>query len=229
MKKEVKVSAKTVDEALDLAAEQLGVSVAEIEYTVTAEGKKGFLGIGATDAEIIASYTPSGEVNAVNFIKTIVDDMGIEAEITTSYGENGALIIDIKGKDVGKLIGHRGDTLDALQYLTGLAANRREIGEDGEKAERGEYIKVALNIDGYREKREGTLRELARKQAARVLKHKRSVVLDPMNPYERRIIHSEVQGIEGVSTYSIGSENNRRVVIFFEDKKAKTAADEEEN
>ena len=206
MKKEITVSAKTVDEALSRAAQELGVSASELEYTVTAEPKKGFLGIGASDAEIVASYTPAGEKNAAEFIRTIVADMGIEAEVSTKYGENGALIIEVSGKDAGVLIGHHGETLDALQYLAGLAANRREIGENGEK-------------------REETLRALARRQAERVLKYKRSVMLEPMNPYERRIIHSEIQGIEGVSTNSIGSDNNRKIVIFLEDK----SADEKNN
>lgn len=221
MKKEIKVSAKTVEEALARAAEELGVPAAELEYTVTAEPKKGFLGIGATDAEISASYTPAGEKNAEAFIKTIVADMGIDATVGTGYGENGALVVEISGKDAGMLIGHHGETLDALQYLAGLAANRREVNENGEKAERGEYVKVALDIEGYREKREETLRALARRQAERVLKYKRSVMLEPMNPYERRIIHSEIQGIEGVSTNSIGSDNNRKIVIFLEDKPSK--------
>lgn len=152
--------------------------------------------------------------------------MGIEAEVNTKYGDNGGVVIEITGDDAGVLIGHHGETLDALQYLAGLAANRREIGENGEKTEKSEYIKVALDIAGYREKREETLRGLARRQAERVLKYKRSVVLEPMNPYERRIIHSEIQGIEGVSTNSIGSENNRRVVIFLADK---TADEKEDN
>ena len=152
--------------------------------------------------------------------------MGIEAKVNTKYGDNGGVVIEITGDDAGVLIGHHGETLDALQYLAGLAANRREIGENGEKTEKSEYIKVALDIAGYREKREETLRGLARRQAERVLKYKRSVVLEPMNPYERRIIHSEIQGIEGVSTNSIGSENNRRVVIFLADK---TADEKEDN
>ncbi len=229
MKKEIKVSAKTVDEALARAAQELGVPASELEYTVTVEPKKGFLGIGAADAEIAASYTPAGEKNAAEFIKTIVGDMGISAEVGTKYGDNGALIIEISGKDAGVLIGHHGETLDALQYLAGLAANRREVGENGEKQEKGEYVKVSLDIEGYREKREETLRTLARRQAERVLKYKRSVMLEPMNPYERRIIHSEIQGIEGVSTNSIGSDNNRKIVIFLEDKPRESRSAEVED
>lgn len=220
MKKEIMVCAKTVEEALARAAQELGVPAAELEYTVTAEPKKGFLGIGASDAEIVASYTPAGEKNAESFIRTLVADMGIDVTVSVGDGENGAFVVEISGKDAGILIGHHGETLDALQYLASLAANRREVNENGEKAERGEYVKVTLDIEGYREKREETLRALARRQAERVLKYKRSVMLEPMNPYERRIIHSEIQGIEGVSTNSIGSDNNRKIVIFLEDKPA---------
>ena len=232
MNKEVKVSAKTVEEALLKAAAELGVTTDEIEYTVTTEAKKGFLGIGAVDAEIVATYKDKnavskdghlltrGEKNAVEFIETVIADMGINAEVGTRTGDNGALIIEVSGADSGVLIGHHGETLDALQYLAGLAANRREIGENGERAEKGENVKVALDIAGYREKREETLRKLARERAARVLKYKRSVMLEPMNPYERRIIHSEIQGIEGVSTTSIGSDSNRKIVIFLDNKSA---------
>lgn len=216
MKKEIKVSAKTVEEAIAEAAKELNVPASELEYTVVTEPKKGFLGIGATDAEIVATHTPAGETRAIEFIKTVIADMGLNVEVTTRYGENGALIIEVNGADSGVLIGHHGDTLDALQYLAGLAANRREVGENGERAERSEYIKIALDIAGYREKREETLRALARRQAERVLKYKRSVMLEPMNPYERRIIHSEIQGIAGVSTNSIGSDNNRKIVIFLD-------------
>lgn len=226
MKKEITVNAKTIEEAVARAAEELGVAVDKIEYTVTTEPKKGFLGLGATFAEIVATTEQAPDNKATAFIKTVVEDMGIEAEVNTKYGDNGGVVIEITGDDAGVLIGHHGETLDALQYLAGLAANRREIGENGEKTEKSEYIKVALDIAGYREKREETLRGLARRQAERVLKYKRSVVLEPMNPYERRIIHSEIQGIEGVSTNSIGSENNRRVVIFLADK---TADEKEDN
>ena len=210
MKKEVTVKAKSVEEALALAAEQLGAPESEIKYTVIAEAKRGFLGIGSTDAEISAYYIPRGEQAAIDFINTVIADMQLNANVEVRDGDDGELVIDISGEGSGILIGHHGDTLDALQYLLNLAANRRE---DGEKRE---YLKVTLDIEGYRAKREETLRALARKQADKVLKYKRSVMLEPMNPYERRIIHSEVQTIKGVSTNSIGSENNRKIVIYLD-------------
>ena len=210
MKKEITVKAKSVEEALALAAEQLGVPASEVNYTVIAEAKRGFLGIGSSDAEISAYYIPRGEQAAIDFINTVIADMQLTANVDVRDGEAGELIIDISGEGSGILIGHHGDTLDALQYLLNLAANRRE---DGEKRE---YLKVTLDIEGYRAKREETLRALARKQADKVLKYKRSVMLEPMNPYERRIIHSEVQTIKGVSTNSIGSENNRKIVIYLD-------------
>ena len=212
-KKIIKVSAKTQEEAVALAAEQLGVAVADIEYTVLAEAKKGFLGIGASDCEIEATFTPKGEKNALSFIRTVLADMQITAEVTTAYNEDGDFVINVNGESSGILIGHHGDTLDSLQYLINLAANRRE---DGVKQD---YVRVVLDVEGYRAKREDALRQLARHQAEKVLKFKRSIMLEPMTPYERRIIHSEVQKIEGVSTNSIGSENNRKIVMYLDDSK----------
>ena len=209
-KKIVTASGKTVEEAVAKAAEELGVEASLLDYTVNTEAKKGFLGIGASDAEITASYTPKGEKNALAFIKTVLEDMQIEAEITTDYDEDDDFVINVNGEAAGILIGHHGDTLDSLQYLTNLAANRRENGE------KQEYVRVNLDVEGYRAKREQALRELARKQAEKVLRYKKSVILEPMNPYERRIIHSEVQKISGVATNSIGSENNRKVCIYLE-------------
>ena len=210
MKKEITVKAKSVEEALALAAAELGAPEIEIKYTVIAEAKRGFLGLGSADAEINAYYIPRGEQAAIDFINTVIADMQLTAEIATRDGKDGELIIDVSGEGSGILIGHHGDTLDALQYLLNLAANRREEGE------KRDYLKVTLDIEGYRAKREETLRALARKQADKVLKYKRSVMLEPMNPYERRIIHSEVQTIKGVSTNSIGSENNRKIVIYLD-------------
>ena len=211
MKKEITVSAKSVEEAIAKAVEELGAPSADkIEYTVLEEAKKGFLGIGATDAKILATYTMGGEYEALAFIKKLLSDMSIDAEITMNDGENGEKIIAINGESAAILIGHHGETLDSLQYLANLAANKKI---DGKK---GDYVKVAVDVEGYRAKREETLRSLARKMASKVLKYKKSVMLEPMNPYERRIIHSEIQNIEGVSTNSIGSENNRKIVIFLD-------------
>lgn len=211
MKKEVTVSAKSVEEAVAKAVAELGAPSADkIEYTVLEDAKKGFLGIGATDAKITASYVVGGEQEALAFIEKLIADMNIEAEITMTDGDNGEKKITINGQSAAILIGHHGETLDSLQYLANLAANKRI---DGKK---GEYVKISVDVEGYRAKREETLRALARKMASRVIKYKKSVMLEPMNPYERRIIHSEIQGIEGVSTNSIGSENNRKVVIFLD-------------
>lgn len=211
MKKEVTVSAKSVEEAVAKAVTELGAPSADkIEYTVLEDAKKGFLGIGATDARITASYVVGGEQEALAFIEKLIADMNIEAEITMTDGDNGEKRITVNGQSAAILIGHHGETLDSLQYLANLAANKRI---DGKK---GEYVKISVDVEGYRAKREETLRALARKMASRVIKYKKSVMLEPMNPYERRIIHSEIQGIEGVSTNSIGSENNRKVVIFLD-------------
>lgn len=211
MKKEAIITAKTVEEAVALAVKELGAPSAEqIEYTVLEEAKKGFLGIGATDAKISATYTVGGEVRALAFVEKLIADMGIDAEIAMTDGDNGEKRITITGESAAILIGHHGDTLDSLQYLANLAANKRV---DGKKED---YVKISVDVEGYRAKREETLRALARRMAAKVQKYKKSVMLEPMNPYERRIIHSEIQNIEGVSTNSIGSENNRKIVIFLD-------------
>lgn len=209
-RREITVRAKTVEDAVAQAAAEFGADASSVEYTVTSEGKRGFLGIGASEAEIVARFVPAGEKNAVNFIKTVVKDMQMNAEVTSGYNEEGDLEINVVGESAGILIGHHGDTLDALQYLVNLAANKRENGV------RGDFIRVNLDVEGYRAKREEALRTLARRNAEKVLKYKKSIMLEPMSPYERRIIHSEVQQIPGVSTNSIGSENNRKIVIYLD-------------
>ncbi|MBO7311117.1 MAG: protein jag [Clostridia bacterium] len=211
MKKQVIISAKTVEEAVAQAVAELGAPNAEkIEYTVLEEPKKGLFGIGSQDAKISATYSCGGESKALELIKTILSDMSIEASVEMTDGENGEKRITVSGEAASVLIGHHGDTLDSLQYLANLAANTKV---DGKKED---YVKITVDVEGYRAKREETLRALARRMAAKVQKYKKSVMLEPMNPYERRIIHSEIQNIEGVSTNSIGSENNRKIVIFLE-------------
>ena len=212
MKKEITVTAKTVELAIAKAVEELGAPSADaIKYTVVEEAKKGFLGIGGKDAVITAVFGKDGTDIAVEFLEKILEDMQIEGEITISTRDDGDKLLTIEGKNVGVLIGHHGETLDSLQYLANLAANRKEEGE------KREFTKISIDIENYRAKREETLRALARRMADKVIKYKKSIMMEPMNPYERRIIHSEIQNISGVSTNSIGSENNRKVVIYLED------------
>ena len=213
MKKEIIVTAKTVDEAKEKAIAELGVPAEEIEFTVLEEGKRGFLGIGAVDAKISASCVASGADIALEFIRKVVADMELSLTVEKKAGNNDDVLITVDGEGAGVLIGHHGETLDSLQYLANLAANKKV------KGEKRDYVKVTLDIEGYRAKREEALRALARRMASKVIKYKKSVMLEPMNPYERRIIHSEIQSVEGVSTNSIGSENNRRVVMFLDDSK----------
>ncbi len=223
MKKELTVTAKTVDEAKEKAALELGVALEKIEFTVLEEGKRGFLGIGAVEAKVQASYTPDGSDIALEFIKKVISDMELNLVVDKKEGNNDDILITVDGEGAGALIGHHGETLDSLQYLANLAANKKI------KGEKREYVKITLDIEGYRAKREEALRALARRMAAKVVKYKKSVMLEPMNPYERRIIHSEIQSVEGVSTNSIGSENNRRVVMFLDDSKSSApVVDEEE-
>ena len=219
MKKELIVTAKTVDEAKEKAAAELGAAIENIEFEVIDEGKRGFLGIGATEAKVRAIYTLGGADIALAFIEQVVRDMELNLTVAKKAGNNDDILITVDGESAGLLIGHHGETLDSLQYLANLAANKKI------KGEKHDYVKVTLDIEGYRAKREETLRALARRMAAKVVKYKKSVMLEPMNPYERRIIHSEVQHVAGVSTNSIGSENNRRVVMFLDDSKA-TATEE---
>lgn len=154
---------------------------------------------------------------AMNFLKSFIKDIGINCEVKgdMTLNENGFVsrLITIEGEDAPSLIGHRGDMLDALQYLANLCLARKSEGEHKE------YVKVVLDIENYREKREQSLRALARRMAEKAIKYQRNVLLEPMNPYERMIIHSEIQSIEGVSTHSVGYDDNRKIVITCENKR----------
>lgn len=200
MKKEF--TANTVDEAKDLAAAEFGADKSKITFTVIEEEKKGFLGFGKTDAKIIAEYEPSKAETAAEYIKSVLSCMDIEAELDITENEDGA-VIDIKGDTTGAVIGRRGETLDAIQYLASMAANRSDK----------EYYRITLDSCGYREKRKAILEDLARKISKTVLRTGRTSTLEPMNPYERRIIHAAVSEIEGVTSKSIGEEPYRKVVI----------------
>ena len=164
------------------------------------------------------NVTPIDDNNAaLVFVRTTLKNLGITAAAEGYIDEEGITRIVVKGSDATMLIGHHGDTLDSFQYLANLAANREF--KSGDK----NHHRVTVDIEDYRSKREQTLRALARRMAQKALKYNKNVMLEPMNPYERRIIHSEIQNIEGVSTNSIGSENNRKVVIYVADGRKKNA------
>lgn len=211
MKKELILSAKTVDDALALGAKELGVDVSALEYNVLEEAKKGLFGIGSAPAKVQIIYAPTAIDLAVEFVETTLKNLNIYATVTVSDTELGKKI-DVNGASAGILIGHHGETLDSFQHLANLAANRTEN-------KKTPVPKISVDIESYRAKREETLRALARRMAHKVVKYKRSVMLEPMNPYERRIIHAELQSFAGVNTNSIGSENNRKVVIYLDESK----------
>ncbi len=214
MKKEEIFTGKTVEEALVSGLNSLGLDESNVNYEVIEYEKKGILGIGASPAKVKIIYNAkkNGSETAVGYVNTLLSDMEIVADVDFEKTTSNRYKLSINGESAGILIGHHGDTLDALQYLVNLAVNKRE--DEGEK---GEYMNITVDVENYREKREEALKNLARRMAAKVLKYKRSVTLEPMLPYERRIIHSEIQGIEGVSTNSVGVDNNRKVVIFLEE------------
>ena len=208
MKTETTVVAKTVDEAIELAIAELGApSKDAIKYTVIEEAKAGFLGIGAKPAKVNVVYEMTGEYIALEFIKKVVADMQLDAKIELKDGENSDKLITVDGENVGVLIGHHGETLDSLQYLANLAANRKE---DGAKKD---YVKITVDVEGYRAKREETLVRLAHGLERSVLRDKKSITLEPMTANERRIIHSALQNNPKIKTYSIGEEPNRRMVV----------------
>ncbi len=161
----------------------------------------------------------AGDDLSFDFVKQLIANIGLDAEASLYSCEDNTRRIVIAGNDASAFIGHHGDTLNALQYLANLAAAKKNA--NGERDRR----RVTIDIEGYRAKREETLRALARRMAQKALKNQRSVMLEPMSAYERRIIHSEVQGIAGVSTNSVGSDSNRKVVIYL----VKKAADEAED
>lgn len=266
MNDSIRVSAKTVDDAITEAMIQLGVTSDRLEYEVIEKGSSGFLGIGMKQAVIEARRKPESEPEVVEkepfapveeireekaeeiaepvkaevkeeapvvekqeerpaeepkkarelaevqpqtveAVKTFLADtmkaMNMEVEIEISIDEDGALCADLRGEHMGILIGKRGQTLDSLQYLANRVANKHQDG----------YVRVKLDTENYRARREETLKHLAKNIAHKVKRNRRPVALEPMNPYERRIIHSALQSDPYVTTHSEGEEPYRKVVI----------------
>ena len=253
MKKVQVFSGKTIEEAKEKAVETFGIPEEKITFTIIEEGKKGFLGLGKTDAQIKAEYetaeetapAPKAEPKKVSetvkaepvkaeapvqtettetaeeepvkeipqekldickaFLTKILKAMDIDCTVDVRV-DNGGIFAEIDSKGSGTIIGRRGETLDSLQYLTSLVINRTE----------GDYIRITLDSCGYREKRTETLKKIAEKKNHKVLKSGRATTLEPMNPYERRVIHSTVAKVEGVKSKSVGEEPYRKVVISSE-------------
>lgn len=202
----IEVSAKNVDDAITEASIQLGTTSDQIEYEVIEKGSTGFLGIGSKNAVIKARKKYSLEGSVREFLGSVFAAMKMEVEVLIKIDEiEHTIDIELKGDDMGILIGKRGQTLDSLQYLTSLVVNK----------EQENYVRVKLDTEDYRSRRKDTLENLARNIAFKVRKTRKAVVLEPMNPYERRIIHSALQGNKYVETYSEGNEPYRHVVVVY--------------
>lgn len=203
----VEISAKTVSEAITEACQKFGVTSDKLDYQVVEEGSSGFLGIGSKPAIIKASVKNeeiSVEDKAKKFLNDVFAAMNMTVVVSVQYNEAAEeMDIDISGDEMGVLIGKRGQTLDSLQYLVSLVVNK----------ESENYIRVKLDTENYRERRKETLENLAKNIAYKVKRTRRPISLEPMNPYERRIIHSALQNDKYVTTYSEGEEPFRKVVV----------------
>ena len=200
----VEFRGKTVDDAITNALVSLGTTSDQIEYEVIEKGSNGILGFGSKDAVIKVAKKSTPEDVVRDFLTEVFDKMNLEVEIITKFDEiEGVIDIELKGPEMGVLIGKRGQTLDSLQYLTNLAVNRKS----------DNYLRVKIDTEDYRRRRKETLENLAKNMAYKVKRTKRPVSLEAMNPYERRIIHSALQNDKYVVTHSEGEEPYSHVVI----------------
>lgn len=200
----IEVSAKTVDDAITEACQKLVVTSDKLEYEVVEEGSAGFLGIGSKPAVIKARVKSSMEDTAKDFLKDVFEAMDLTVVVNVEYDEvENFMNIELSGDEMGVLIGKRGQTLDSLQYLVSLVVNKNIEN----------YIRVKVDTENYRQRRKETLENLAKNISYKVKRTKRPVSLEPMNPYERRIIHSALQNDRYVSTHSEGDEPFRHVVV----------------
>ena len=200
----IEISAKTVNDAITEACQKLTVTSDKLEYEVVEEGSSGFLGIGSKPAIIKARVKCSIEDKAKDFLKEVFEAMNLAVVVDVKYDEaDNSMDIDLSGDEMGVLIGKRGQTLDSLQYLVSLVVNK-----DAEN-----YIRVKVDTENYRQRRKDTLENLAKNISYKVKRTKRPVSLEPMNPYERRIIHSALQNDKYVTTHSEGEEPYRHVVV----------------
>ena len=234
MIKSLEKSGRTEDEAIQAALEELGLDRGDVSVEIVERAKSGFLGIGAAPAIVRIQYEAPDEPEEATaevaapaaapaekaaeveecaeyaeirkFLTGLLQRMGTEAEIEITPRENKGVNVNLSGPNMGAVIGRRGETLDAIQHLTNYVINR---GSD-------KHMHISVDAESYRAKREESLVRLAEKMAAKVIKYKRSMALEPMNSYERHIIHTALQNYEGVTTSSTGTEPNRRVVVSYD-------------
>jgi len=206
MQKSIEVTGKTEDEAIETALEQLGLARDDVSVEIIERAKTGFLGLKNTPAVVRVIF--EAEENRVKlveaFLQGLFERMGVEAGVDAAEGD-GSINVTLTGKDPGALIGRRGETLDAIQHLTNYVINRGGSGR----------VRVNLDAENYRQRRNETLETLAVRTAGKVVKYRRNITLDPMNAYERHVIHSVLQDVDNVSTYSVGVEPNRRIVVAY--------------
>lgn len=222
MIKSLEKSGRTEEEAIAAALEELKLDRDDVSVTVVERAKSGFLGIGASPAVVRVEYEApeepaeekaepaaedDGEYAEIrSFLSGLLERMGTQAQIEITPRDNKGVVVNLSGPNMGAVIGRRGETLDAIQHLTNYVVNR---GND-------KHMHISVDAESYRAKREESLVHLAEKMAAKVIKYKRSMALEPMNSYERHIIHSALQNYKGVTTSSTGTEPNRRVVVSYD-------------
>ena len=239
MIKTLEKSGRTEDDAINAALKELGLDRDDVSVEIVERAKSGCLGIGASPAVVRVSYEAPDEESAPSaaaapvsakvvekaapaaapaaadepaeyaairaFLTGLLDRMGVKADIAIAPRENGGINVDLSGSSMGAIIGRRGETLDAIQHLTNYVVNR---GSDT-------HLHISVDAENYRSKREESLTKLAEKMAEKAIKYKRSMALEPMNSYERHVIHTALQNYEGVTTSSTGVEPNRRVVVSY--------------
>jgi len=208
MNKSIEVTGKTEDEAIASALSQLGLERDEVSVEILERAKSGFLGLGGTPARVRVSYEfeETKEERVASFLAGLFKRMGVEADTEIKTNDAGIIEVVLVGENMGMLIGRRGETLDAIQHLTNYAVNHGDSGR----------VKINIDAENYRAKRADALKSLAEKVAGKAVKYGRNITLEPMNAYERHIIHTALQNFEGVTTYSTGTEPNRRIVVACE-------------
>ncbi|MBR5995390.1 MAG: protein jag [Eubacteriaceae bacterium] len=204
--KTVTAKGKTVEEAINNALEELGTTSDKVTTRILELPDSGIMSVfGNKFVKVEVTVNDDSLVKAGDFVRSLMEKMGIEADVDATYDEDNKLNVSISTDDTGILIGRRGQTLDAIQYLTSLAVNK----------DRDEYLRVTVDVGDYREKRKSALQDLADRIALNVERSKRSYELEPMSSYERRIIHSALQNYEHITTHSEGEEPYRHIVIEY--------------